>query len=49
LILPPKPILDKTKTSHQRLLKTSKSDAFRFLDFLLLQGVFGFGGIWFIL
>ena len=43
-----KAILDKTKTSHQRLLESSKSDVFRFLDFWLLQGVFGFGGIWFI-
>ena len=44
-----KAILDKAKTSHQRLLESSESDVFRFLDFRLLKGVFGFGGIWFIL
>ena len=44
-----KAILDKTKTSHRRLLESSESDVFRLLDFLLLKGVFGFGGIWFIL
>ena len=55
-ILPPKPkkktskkeILNKTKTSHQRLLESSESDVFRFLDCWLLKGVFGFGGSWFI-
>jgi hypothetical protein len=38
--LPPKPktpskkdILDKTKTSHQRLLESSESDVFGFLNF----------------
>ena len=43
-----KAILDKTKTSHQRLLESSESDVFWFINFWLLKGVFGFGGIWFI-
>ena len=42
-------ILNKTKTSHQRLLESLESDVFRFLDFWLLKGVFGFGSNWFIL
>ena len=51
MILPPKPknsskktILNKTKSSNQRLLESSKC-----FFLLLLTGVFGFGGIWFIL
>ena len=44
-----KAILDKTKTSDQRLLESSESDVFRFFDFWLWKGVFGFGGIWLIL
>ena len=56
MILPPKPkkpskkeILDKTKTSHPRKLESPESDTLGFLNFLLLKGVFGLGGIRFIL
>ena len=41
--------MDITKTSNQLLLEFSESDVFRHLDFWLLKGVFGFGGIWFTL
>ena len=42
-----KAILDKTITSHQILLESSDSDVF--FKVVPLKGVFGFGGIWFIL